>query len=57
MGHTFNHTRKKCVDFKTKAFVIDTYKSIQNNTGNRELLERHTYVDKDPQNHAGLKHF
>ena len=30
---------------------------MQNNPGNTDFFERHTYVDKDPQNQAGLKDF
>ena len=39
-------------------FIIETYKSIEKKTQrNRMFLKRHTYVDKDPQNHARFKCF
>ena len=40
---------------QTKRFIIETYKSIEKRTQrNKKFLKRHTYVDKDPQNHARI---
>ena len=33
------------------------YKSIQRNSSNEQFLNRYTYIDTDPQNHAGLRFF
>ena len=40
-----------------KRFIIELNKSSEKNSGDRKLLDRYSYVEKDAQNYERLKYF